>query len=122
MRTVPNNKHDLAATEALAQASDDLVENHVSELLKWLQDMNWPVADPICQRLKLLGTPLVAPIKWILSGEDEIWKYWILERLLPEANEVAIEGLRADLLRISNTPTPGEAEEELHILARDLLL
>lgn len=63
MRIVPHHKSDMVAIENLARATDEEIINEIYELLSWLQDMNWPVAVPICEKIKDLGVPLVEPIE-----------------------------------------------------------
>ncbi|WP_373273219.1 DUF5071 domain-containing protein, partial [Vibrio parahaemolyticus] len=51
-------------------------------MLEWLQDLNWPVADPVSQRLLQLNLELVEPLLLILSSDDDVWKYWIVSSFL----------------------------------------
>ena len=85
MNIVPNNKCDLETCNNLSQATDEEVEEKIYELLEWVQDINWPVAPLICNRLKLIGNPLVEPVKKVLRSTDETWKYWVISNLLREA-------------------------------------
>ena len=97
MAIVPTHKGDIETCRALGSASDEEVCGHLGELLIWLQDMNWPVAPLIVRRLKTLGAPLVEPIREILKGTDDIWKYWIVSVLLPGVDASVRNSLMGDL-------------------------
>ncbi len=75
MNIAPTNKSDLDACNNLYLASDEEVSEKINELLVWVQDINWPVATSICERLKSIGSPLVEPLRKILPDSNEIWKY-----------------------------------------------
>jgi len=113
MSVVPANKQDLAACQRLAAASDDEVRANIRELLVWLQDMNWPVAPLVTNRVSRVGLALAAPLREILRGCDEMWKYWIVSSLLPTVDQAVVESMGEDLDRIVTSPTSGELLEEL---------
>lgn len=121
MSIVPKNKIDLDACKNLRLASDAEVEQHLMELLPWLQDMNWPVATHVCDRLKSIGSPLVEPVAGILSGNDEVWKYWILSSLLNEISCETLRNFKTSLARLALSPTQAEISEELPAFAAQLL-
>ena len=73
MNIVPSDMYDINACEKLATASEDEVIKNLPELLEWLQDTNWPVASPFCNRAKNIGSPIVPHIKAVLLGTDETW-------------------------------------------------
>jgi hypothetical protein len=120
MSIVPANKQDFAACKRLAAASDDEVRAQLRDLLAWLQDMNWPVAPLVAGRLGTLGLSLTAPLREILRGSDDVWKYWIVSSLLPSADRAVAESLREDLDRIVARPTLGEAREEVPAAVQSL--
>jgi hypothetical protein len=121
MAIVPTHKGDIETCRALGSASDEEVCGHLGELLIWLQDMNWPVAPLIVRRLKTLGAPLVEPIREILIGTDDIWKYWIVSVLLPGVDASVRDSLMCDLQRIISAPTSGEVNEEVVDVTKRLL-
>ena len=55
------------------------------QLLEWIADMNWPVAQELIKVLPRFHKELMIDIKYILSDkvDDSIWKYWIINSLLP---------------------------------------
>ena len=121
MAIVPAHKFDLDACEALAESSDAEVATHVRELLEWTQDMNWPVARHVVDRLRRIEEPLVEPVREILGGSDNVWKYFVVSSLLPVASQSVRESLRADLVRIVQSPTSGEVEEDVVEAVRGVL-
>lgn len=48
---IPKDKHDIAAVEFLKAADTEVVIPLLPELLEWVQDMNWPVAEPMVELL-----------------------------------------------------------------------
>jgi hypothetical protein len=121
MNIVPVNKSDMDACKNLSQASDEEVIENIYVLLEWVQDINWPVAPRICERLKSIGEPLAMPVREILQGSDEIWKYWVISNLLNETSIDTVCFLKSDLERIANRPTETETQEELNIVAKQVL-
>ena len=121
MRLVPTDKFDDEACANLTAASDEELIPHIAALLECLQDLNWPIAAPVSERLSLLGVELVTPILNILSGNDEVWKYWIVSDLLYQVNDEVFCGLLFKLNGIKLHPTKGEVKEEVFDAAIELL-
>jgi hypothetical protein len=121
MNIVPANKSDLDACNNLMQASDEEVKEKIIELLEWVQDINWPVASHVCERLKNIGSPLVEPVRKILLGSDEVWKYWVISNLLSNASTETTCLLKGELEKIANNPTETERFEEVNLVAREVL-
>ncbi len=110
---VPKSKHDLASCETLCCASDAEVLAKAGELLPWLQDMNWPAATPVLNRIARLGLGLVHPVREVLGGADDVWKYWVVSALLPKSGGAVVDALKQELDRIVCSPTPGEVGESV---------
>ncbi|WP_428243513.1 DUF5071 domain-containing protein [Gynuella sp.] len=121
MRIVPNSKSDDEACEHLSRATDAEIIPHIYELLEWLQDMNWPVALNVAERLSKLGIELVEPVWTILDGTDEVWKYWIVSHLLHAVNKQVYQSLKFKLYRMKSQPTQGEIKEEVYDAVCELL-
>ncbi|MBR1528083.1 MAG: DUF5071 domain-containing protein [Oscillospiraceae bacterium] len=120
---LPKDKHDISDIPKLAVLSDAEIQPLLPELLKWLQDMNWPVSREILkilsERIHLLESDLIklfAP-----EQQDEIWKYWLLTALLPASAEKLSDKTIASVRRIAASPTESEKIEELHLAAQKLL-
>ena len=81
---LPADKFDIEAIEQLAAASAQKVIPLLPQLLTWVQDMNWPVAEPALNLLMQYPTEITPLIEDVLLGDDEMWKYWCLERIVPK--------------------------------------
>lgn len=114
MRIIPSDKFDIEACKNLAAASDVEVTPYISELLECLQDLNWPISAPVSDRLSVLGTELVIPLKEILKSTDEIWKYWIISNFLYKVDRKVVAGLMEELKHIESHPTEPEIKEEVY--------
>ncbi|MFW0981626.1 hypothetical protein CGJ36_23800 [Vibrio parahaemolyticus] len=77
-------------------------------MLEWLQDLNWPVADPVSQRLLQLNLELV------LSSDDDVWKYWIVSSFLHYVDISVYDKLIFKLNKMKISPTKQEIEEEVY--------
>lgn len=121
MRLVPSSKIDFEACSNLATATDDDVAPFISELLEWLQDLNWPVAPLVQERLATLGAVLIEPLKSVLKGNDDVWKYWLVSSLLPLVRNDVLRAVSVEVERIASNPTEGEKHEEVHVVAQELL-
>ena len=117
---LPQSKHDLDRARALVARGYPAVAPVLPELLEWLQDYNWPVAQALVPFLQTIGPPLLPELRRILGTNDEVWKYWVLWCLVRAAPTLA-EALRPELTRLVESPTPGEATEEVDQIAREIL-
>jgi hypothetical protein len=120
MSIVPAHKSDDAACAALSAAGDDAVIARLEELLVWLQDLNWPVAHRVEARIKSLGPALIGPVRAVLNGADDVWKWSLVASLLPQVDGALVEALRPELARIAERPSFGEAENGVDEAVRDL--
>ncbi len=91
------------------------------ELLEWIQDINWPVAQEIAPLLSRAGPEIAPHISAILKSDDDVWKYWTIGHVIENLDREVGLLLRADLERIANSPTSGEKLEEVDIVAREAL-
>lgn len=121
MNIVPTHNLDLDTCNNLSLASDEEIYEKIPELLEWIQDINWPVAQLICKRLENIGSPLIEPVRKILHGSDDIWKYWVISILLGRADKDIVCSLKPELERIINNPTNSEMTEEVNIVVGALL-
>lgn len=113
-RLVPKDKSDYEACQKLSAASDDEVIPHIAGLLECLQDLNWPIAGPVSERLSSLGLELVEPISDIISGNNEVWKYWVVSHLLHTVRRDVYLALLFKLAQIRKNPTQSERDEEVY--------
>ncbi len=117
---VPQNKIDMARAEAIVALGYPVVAPILPELIEWLQDCNWPVATVLSPFLSGIGLPLLPHIRHVLSTDDEIWKYWVLSRLVGPSPPL-IAALRAELEQLAERPTVNQVAEELDVMAREIL-
>lgn len=117
---IPRDKHDIERAKAAIKIGYPAVAPILPELLEWLQDMNWTVAQFLAPFLATIGSPLIPHIHHIFNTDDEIWKYWIINSVISESPELAT-AFRVEIERIAHSPTEREKAEELNETARDLL-
>lgn len=121
VKFIPKSKFDDEACHHLAKVSNEDIEPYLTDLLECLQDLNWPIAGPVSERLSQVGVALVNPTLEVLSGTDEIWKYWIVSHLLHIVKPEVYQGLIFKLNSMRNNPTKEEIKEEVHSAVRELL-
>ncbi|MEK5185594.1 DUF5071 domain-containing protein [Solibacillus sp. FSL R5-0691] len=81
---IPKDKHDIAAVEFLKAADTEVVIPLLPELLEWVQDMNWPVAEPMVELLLQYPNELTPLVDEVLRGDDDMWIYWCLVEIVPK--------------------------------------
>jgi hypothetical protein len=118
---LPRDKRDLDNARAVAALGYPAVAPVLPDLLEWLQDCNWPVSRPIGDFLATIPEQM-APLIWkVLRGDDLIWKYWCIVRLISAMPTRTAEQFRGELTRLAEEPTPAERREELNEVAADAL-
>ncbi|MCF6443069.1 DUF5071 domain-containing protein [Pseudoalteromonas luteoviolacea] len=122
MEFLPKIKSDLTSIEKLKSASNEEIRPYLLELAEWLQDINWPVAQHVALRLVKAGDDIVPVVKKILSGNDDIWKYHVINNLVVNLEAHSFSKVMSEITRIVNEPTQGEISEEVHLVARDAMV
>lgn len=117
---VPRDKFDLAVASAAAHAGWPEIERVTDELLTWVQDSNWPVAGVLAPMLASVGAPLAPYVRRVLAGEDETWKYHLIQSVVASSQELSF-ALRAELELIAFMPTASERSEEIAAVALEAL-
>lgn len=105
---LPKNKFDQQSLCGIDELSNEEIQPIIYELLTWLQDYNWPVADKVLQVLRkreILVFPYLADI---LAGDDIMWKIWIMELLVPTLTAEHKEALRTNIFALSKVPSYDE--------------
>ena len=118
---VPSSKYDVEAAERAVALGWPGVAPVLPELLEWLRDANWPVAEVLAPFLAGIGGPIVPYLRPILDGDDLLWTYWVIRTVLADAPLTVVEQLRADLERLATNPTASEVDEELPEAAKEVL-
>lgn len=122
-KLIPSSKKDWDAIYNLQKARPEQIIALADDLLPWLQDMNWPIADSIQALLLPYVNSISSSIARILNeSNDDVWKYWIINVLLSKVRLNQLNPLIvAALSRIASNPTIGEEEENLVEITRSLL-
>lgn len=112
-KLLPKNKHDDSNIDKLYNLTDDEIKPIIYDLLEWLQDYNWPIAQQI-EKVLILRENLVFPyISSILNGNDVMWKYWIMLYLIPNFSEEHKQSLKYEILKFINDSKTDEDTEDL---------
>lgn len=92
LHLLPKDKYDISVIAEIKNLKSSEISQIASPLLKWLADMNWPVAKPLAEELVFFHKELIPAIKNILHKDntDNIWKYWIISFLV---NRFPIESI-----------------------------
>jgi len=118
---VPKDKFDIAAVERARSVGFPALTEVLPRLLVWLQDCNWPVAEPVASLLPDAGIEILPHLREVLSSDDGAWKYSVLTLLVPDLDPQIIAGLTDDLARLATHPTAEDRAEGVDQAARDLL-
>ncbi|MGD1842687.1 MAG: DUF5071 domain-containing protein [Thermonemataceae bacterium] len=110
----PVNKSDTEAAEALMQLPYKTLAPYLPNLLTWLQDVNWPVAQVIVQPLRLLKAALTPALLMALKSarkmQDAIWTFNLVEQLIVDLPTESIQILERELMYWIHGP-----DEELNV-------
>ncbi|MDQ0092050.1 hypothetical protein J2T12_005494 [Paenibacillus anaericanus] len=118
---IPRDKLDFERVEQLKNQPLENLRLILPELLKWLQDGNWPISKPIEDILIEFEHELLPYIREILESEDVAWKYFVLNGLARKLSNDILKELEPHLRRIITTPTNDEETEEIDEIAIELL-
>ena len=121
---LPVDKFDSEAVKRLSGLDDEQIEPIVPKLLEWIQDMNWPVAQLVCELLNEHYSVVEPQLYELLKpGQtDDIWKYNIIKYLIggrygcPDD-----ERLMTEIMRIAQHPTDSEKAELVDEAAKEIL-
>ncbi|MCF2946434.1 DUF5071 domain-containing protein [Paenibacillus tarimensis] len=93
----------------------------IPHLLVWTQDVNWPVAFPILEKLVAYPSEIIPHINQILNTNDGIWKDNVIRYLLKELPLEYKSTFKDELERIVKKPTRDEIEDEVVEAAIEVL-
>lgn len=118
---IPKDKCDLLALQRARSLGFRSLNEVLPDLLAWVQDGNWPVAQPTAVLLAGAGQEILPHIKAILSGEDSAWKYFVIELLVGNLGSNELSALRNELERLANNPTQDDRREGVDTQAQAIL-
>jgi len=109
---IPSSKRDWNVVHNLQAASAEQIIALADDLLPWLQDMNWPIADYVQAVLVPHVEAISDNIVRILNeSDDDVWKSWLLSVLVAEIPVAQLScSMQEALRRIVEHPTAGEQE------------
>ncbi|MGC5327139.1 DUF5071 domain-containing protein [Brevibacillus sp. SYSU BS000544] len=118
---IPKDKMDTETVERLLDLDSDQLQPVIPELMEWMQNINWPVAQILPKILLKCGKRIIPELKRILNSGDDTWQFacigWIIKEL---PNEVLIE-IVPELRRLAFNPSANEKEWEFDQEAKELL-
>ncbi|WNG51859.1 DUF5071 domain-containing protein [Archangium minus] len=118
---LPRHKTDLDNAHRVVERGYPAVAPLLPQLLEWVKDGNWPVAHILAPFLASIGSPIVPHVRDILRGDDDLWKYYVVARIVRMMPRATAEALRPELTRIASDPTSGEEVEAIDDLAAEIL-
>ena len=119
---LPRGRADFERIELLESLSLAELRPLVRHLMTWIQDSNWPISRRVGAILLRLGPAvLLEPIREVLATSDAIWKTNTIRSLIRPLRADLVQGLRVELLRISEAPSGSEIAEDTAEAARDVL-
>lgn len=116
---VPKDKHDISNINKLYNLSDEEMKPIVYNLLEWIQDYNWPVAQELVPVLKEREDIIFPYVSDILRGDDFMWKYWIMDLIIPDFSFEHKNALKDDILLLINDPDIDEDTESIREIAEE---
>lgn len=93
----------------------------IPELLKWIQDMNWPGAQEIVDLLITIDDEIVPYVKKVLKSGDGIWIVWLLSEVVSTWDKDLMKQIKNDLYDLSITLDNNLIVEGVDIQAMRLL-
>jgi hypothetical protein len=73
------------------------VAPQLPDLVRWLQDSNWPGTREVTDFLIALGEPVIPHVREVLRGTDRTWQYCILATLLDRWPRRLVAALEPEL-------------------------
>ena len=114
---IPKDKFDFETAEKLQNYSFEEIQPIIPDLLKWLQDSNWPISGKIADYLIPFTEDIADEILKILKTDDEVWKYWII---LIFGRDIKNELVINEIKRIAQNPTEMEIEDGVSEVAKEI--
>ena len=111
---VPKSKRDPAAVANAETLGFPALNPIIGDLLKWVQDINWPIAPRVAILLRSAGPEIVPHVLEVLRGDDTVWKCWVLSHIVGYLPADLWQALRSDVERIAHHPTHEEVICQTH--------
>ena len=116
---IPSTKAESDQARKLVALGYPAVAPALAEMLEWVEDASWPVAQVFLPFLAGIGAPLAPHVRYVLETHDEQWKRVVLGSIVGESKALA-QALTVDLHRLKDSPSAAEKAEGLDVLADEL--
>jgi hypothetical protein len=118
---IPKNKSDFTAIEYLKSLPFEVVRSDIPKLLEWLQDLHWEIAHEVAPYLIPHVNEIKDDLLFILSTNDEEWKFNIIRGLIEHSTNKLNEDLIKVIRRIAERPTEREIESDVDWAAKKII-
>ncbi|MEM9241470.1 MAG: DUF5071 domain-containing protein [Pseudomonadota bacterium] len=118
---IPKDKHDLPATNRAKEMGFPALNEAIPELLEWVQDANWPVAEPLASVLQYAGAEIVPHVRNVLAGQDAEWKWAMIVLVIAQSSPEVISDLHDELLRLAQDPSERDTLAGVDAAATEVL-
>lgn len=118
---IPKDKFDNSTISQLCKLTDNEIQPIIFDLLEWLQDYNWPIAKDILPIVVLHQNIAMPHILTILQGNDTIWKFWIIELVIPYLIYPNKQLVKSELERLSSLEITDEDINEVVKISKKCL-
>jgi len=118
---IPKDKHDVSAVDRARATGFPSFNEAIPELLVWIQDLNWPVAEPVASVLQNAGPEIAPHIRKILAGRDAVWKYWTIVLVVARSTPEVVRELLGELERLADDPNSDDKLESVDAVAQKVL-
>ena len=98
---LPANKDDVEAIRAIAAHGYPAVQPILLDVLKWIRDESWPVANPASEFLVSIGPRLAPEVLQVLGSRDDALKAVVLRRIVSAWPSEDVSGLSSRLFLIA---------------------
>jgi hypothetical protein len=118
---IPKDKFDNSTIKQLCKLTDNEIRPIIFDLLEWLQDYNWPIAKDILPIVILHQNIAIPHIITILQGNNMMWKYWIIELVIPYLIYPNKQLLKSELERLSSLEIIDDDIDEIVKMSKNCL-
>lgn len=118
---IPKDKFDNSTINQLCKLTDNEMQPIIFDLLEWLQDYNWPIAKDILPIVVLHQNIAMPHILTILQGNDIMWKYWVIQLVIPYLIYPNKQLVKSELERLSSLEIIDEDIDEIVKLSKNCL-
>ncbi|NOR61652.1 MAG: DUF5071 domain-containing protein [Rhodobacteraceae bacterium] len=119
---IPKDKFDTEAVSRAVALGYPAINPILPELLVWMQDLNWPVAQDLAPILANAGPEIAPALRDIIRGDDLDGVYFVIVGVVLDANNEVWKLIEDDVRRLADHPTQGQKLEELDVVAKEAIL